>query len=846
MRRASLRSAIPALIAAGVVVFASSSSAHAASLARAGSAGGSAAAMMLGTSDLPDGYQPDASLTGPLTGSRARALGAQPGQFGTLDSWVRAWQRPGVAKVIETAVQVGTHDIAREVVESAATLLVHQGAARQPLTGPVGPAYGEPVEASGTQEFELVLPLARGPYYFTLYVFVLSSSPSSASPLMSRLAAAQADKVPADTPDTADSGNLAPYVAGGVAGVLLMYMLLADGIAYLRNPLRRRRLTKAGRYGPVPDAADAADVSAAAKRDKRIAIARLAVQLGGVGLASCAVDRSQVPYWYAYPVVGLTVAWAGGRFIRPGGTGRDRAHTIMAGSHWVLVSALLAVGSIAVLFGLAVVCDAGLLNALPPGLPEKNVFQPGWTTAQNLSGSDLMVGLILLVLGAIIYRYARRLGSIDARRLLERDSRPPVLYLRAFGDDRLRLWTATLGRSSLIERFTLRRFDRFEEVLVRHLSQYGPVIAVNPPGTKLAPLGAARQTIVNAEWHAEVAGWMAECTLIVFLTPPIEVREGLQWELRTVSEHGYWDKTLVVVPPVPANQLRDRWQGFRAACGGFWPFTVTGAVTDSGALTLAFRDDRWRVTRADRRTEWTYGTAFNQVLGHARHPTVTSGRDVRPEAHHRRLAWRPAALIAAAVSVLAVGGLGTWYAVGRIPPAHRLTAATSSSSSAPTPSSPVVTSPASPAASQPVTASSAAASSSPPAGTVPLTDAAAQYPAAAAIQAVVTQYFTAINDRDYGAYLNTQSPENTMTEAQFQAGFRSTQDSDAVITSIMTGSGGRPAADVVFTSRQQPEDGPGGESCTKWRVTLFFDTSTATYTIDTPPASYHAIYQACP
>ncbi len=168
MRRASLRSAIPALVAAVVAVSASSSSAHAASLARTGSTGGSAAAVMLGTSDLPDGYQPDASLTGPLTGSRARVLGAQPGQFGTLDSWMRAWQRPGVAKVIEVAVQVGTHDIAREVVESAATRLVHQGAARQPLTGPVGPAYGEPVEVSGTQEFELVFPLARGPYYFSL------------------------------------------------------------------------------------------------------------------------------------------------------------------------------------------------------------------------------------------------------------------------------------------------------------------------------------------------------------------------------------------------------------------------------------------------------------------------------------------------------------------------------------------------------------------------------------------------------------------------------------------------------------------------------------------------------
>ena len=63
-----------------------------------------------------------------------------------------------------------------------------------------------------------------------------------------------------------------------------------------------------------------------------------------------------------------------------------------------------------------------------------------------------------------------------------------MLYLRSFGNDRLKLWTAAFGRPSLIERFTLRRFDTFEEVLVRYLSGYGPVIAVNPPGTRLAPL----------------------------------------------------------------------------------------------------------------------------------------------------------------------------------------------------------------------------------------------------------------------------------------------------------------------------------------------------------------------
>src|SRR6202012_4957797 len=137
-------------------------------------------------------------------------------------------------------------------------------------------------------------------------------------------------------------------------------------------------------------------------------------------------------------------------------------------------------------------------------------------------------GLGLLVLGAVIFLVARRLRAADARRLMLRDPRPPVLYLRSFT----------------------------EEGLVRHLSRYGPVVAVNPPGTRLAPVRAARETIEPANWQSAVAGWMAHSALIVFLAPPSRVTQGLHWELRTVAEHGQLDKALVVVPPLPAEQLQ--------------------------------------------------------------------------------------------------------------------------------------------------------------------------------------------------------------------------------------------------------------------------------------------------
>jgi hypothetical protein len=232
--------------------------------------------------------------------------------------------------------------------------------------------------------------------------------------------------------------------------------------------------------------------------------------------------------------------------------------------------------------------------------------------------------------GAVIFRVAGRLGAIHARQLMLRDPRPPVLYLRAFGDDRLKLWTATFGRLSLVERFTPRRFDSFEQVLVRHMARYGPVIAVNPPKTKLAPLGAARETIDSPDWQSVVARWMTEARLIVFVTPPNQVTGGLMWELDTVSARGLWDKALIVVPPVRADKLRDRWQQFWAERPG-WPFTVPGLIADPQALALAFRGDQWQVTTAERRTEWSYGAALTQLLGDPRRLNASGPvADARP------------------------------------------------------------------------------------------------------------------------------------------------------------------------------------------------------------------------
>jgi hypothetical protein len=223
-------------------------------------------------------------------------------------------------------------------------------------------------------------------------------------------------------------------------------------------------------------------------------------------------------------------------------------------------------------------------------------------------------------------------------------------------------------------------------------------------------------------------------------------------------------------------------------------------------------------------------TLQRATAGHPRRLAPSYARGSQPGGRRGPLMLAVAALIVVAAAVAA--GAGTWYAMGRAP-AAKLPAVLPSSAPA---------SPSAPAGSVPA---GSVPASAPPAGLASLTPAAALYPGASAIEAVINRYFQAINGRDYAAYRATQSPGNAMTAPQFQAGFESTRDSDVLITGITTMPDGSPAADVTFASQQQPQDGPDGESCTNWHVTMYFDGSAGTYTIGAPPNGYKASYQAC-
>jgi hypothetical protein len=189
---------------------------------------------------------------------------------------------------------------------------------------------------------------------------------------------------------------------------------------------------------------------------------------------------------------------------------------------------------------------------------------------------------------------------------------------------------------------------------------------------------------------------------------------------------------------------------------------------------------------------------------------------------------------------------------GGIMLAHRHGAAPSQAQSGGTAASPH-TGPASAGSPSPTPAPTTLAPSPSPtqplaSNTVSVSAAAAGDPQQAAVVSFLETYFTAINSRDYHAYLSLLGPEAqaTYTRRDFMHGYRSTSDAAEKLKRIYT-AGGYTVAVLTFTSHQDPQDSVDGqESCTRWRISLYLQPTGTGYTMVPAPPGYHPAFASCP
>lgn len=266
-----------------------------------------------------------------------------------------------------------------------------------------------------------------------------------------------------------------------------------------------------------------------------------------------------------------------------------------------------------VLRGVSVLVFVLALLVFATFTPASALQEDSWSPAESSSlGAAVVLGGALLAFGVFALRSARRATVLSAPEA-RASEQPMVLYLRSFGDDRLRMRARGSARHALIERLAPGRRDFVEEVIADKLWRYGPVVAVSQPGDTQPPIGAAREQLSDDQWRSAVEQRMSEAALIVVM---VGRTTGLAWEVETLVRLGLWQRVLWVFPPVDVIELERRWAATQQLlCDHGGPSGGLGAEPGDVLLARSAFGREVVAYTAVRRDEWAYEAALEAAAG---------------------------------------------------------------------------------------------------------------------------------------------------------------------------------------------------------------------------------------
>jgi hypothetical protein len=157
------------------------------------------------------------------------------------------------------------------------------------------------------------------------------------------------------------------------------------------------------------------------------------------------------------------------------------------------------------------------------------------------------ISVLMILGGTFLYWRGRQYRAKAAAQRIIADSKPDVLYLRAFETDssvsRYVRWSFLLPR--LIAGIVTE-----EEQLRDVLQPFGDLIAIGRPGEKLPTPGAARLYASDAQWQSVVSDQMRSAALVVIRAGH---STGLLWELKQAFETLDPRKLLILVMNMKAK-----------------------------------------------------------------------------------------------------------------------------------------------------------------------------------------------------------------------------------------------------------------------------------------------------
>jgi hypothetical protein len=152
------------------------------------------------------------------------------------------------------------------------------------------------------------------------------------------------------------------------------------------------------------------------------------------------------------------------------------------------------------------------------------------------------------------------------------------------------------------------RSSRLEELLVRTLWRYRPVLAIAGPEASANPIGALQIPLTNATWREEVSRKVVACQTIVSV---VAGTPGAVWESRMLLENSdFRRRTFFLIPQEDSAEISKRWN----ACFGS-DVAIPDRIIERAIVIKPLADKRTVVITARERSPVAYRMALDLAEG---------------------------------------------------------------------------------------------------------------------------------------------------------------------------------------------------------------------------------------
>jgi hypothetical protein len=154
------------------------------------------------------------------------------------------------------------------------------------------------------------------------------------------------------------------------------------------------------------------------------------------------------------------------------------------------------------------------------------------------------IPFVFLILPIFFAALFRRSYMLPADKVLALDLRRPVVFLRSFAADRVRLWgKAVMGKM---------RGKTIDEAIAPLANTVGPFVAIANPKSKLPTLGAAKSYYADDTWQSAISRWVTMAQMIVMVAGRTD---GIKWEVAHIFENNAHTKLVILVPSSKRSQV---------------------------------------------------------------------------------------------------------------------------------------------------------------------------------------------------------------------------------------------------------------------------------------------------